>query len=182
MRNGEVMPIAPRTDISVEKIKELFDYFPLSGLLIWKANTGKRNRIGMVAGCIKDTGYVRIQLEKRMLLAHRVAWAIYYGEWPSAFIDHINSKREDNRIENLRSVTHQQNTMNSSVRSHNSTGFKGVQKQKYGFCARIVFQGRCIRLGYFKTPEEAHQAYEVAAKNYHDEFANTKNNATVDGR
>jgi hypothetical protein len=37
--------------------------------------------------------------------------------------------------------------------------------------AQIVCNGEKYRLGYFKTVEEAHQAYRDAAKRLHDEFA-----------
>ena len=41
--------------------------------------------------------------------AHRVIWALVHGEWPEGQIDHINGVRDDNRLENLRVVTNQDN-------------------------------------------------------------------------
>ena len=37
--------------------------------------------------------------------AHTLVWALYYGHWPRQTIDHINLKKGDNRIANLRDVS-----------------------------------------------------------------------------
>src|SRR3546814_1788886 len=49
------------------------------------------------------------------LLAHRVAWAIHYGEWPNGQIDHINGDPSDNRIANLRDVSALENARNAKL-------------------------------------------------------------------
>lgn len=86
------------------------------------------------------------------------------------FVDHINMNGLDNRRENLRLATHQQNLANRTMTKQNKTGYKGVSKKKNRFVAQIHINGRNKTIGYFKTPEEAHEAYCKKAKEIYGEF------------
>jgi hypothetical protein len=89
-------------------------------------------------------------------------------------VDHVNGDRADNRKVNLRICDASENARNRRKSSANTSGFKGVyfkiQKQKY--VAQIEVHGRKKHLGYFKTPELAHEFYCLAADMLHGEFAN----------
>ena len=90
---------------SVEVLRNLFAYDPESGVLT--RNTGKHK--GHVGKHVTKNGYIRFNIrhngKSNLYLAHRVIWALYYGEDPGENeIDHINRNRSDNRIENLRLV------------------------------------------------------------------------------
>jgi hypothetical protein len=84
-------------------------------------------------------------------------------------IDHKNFNRLDNRRCNIRLCTQTQNLQNRRGRS--ATGFKGVEKGKYGYSARIRHNGQREYLGHFKRVEMASQAYNEKALEYHGEFA-----------
>jgi hypothetical protein len=61
----------------------------------------------------RDTnGYAQASIFDRPLMGHRVAWAIYYGDWPETEIDHIDRVKDNNRILNLRLVTRSENLRN----------------------------------------------------------------------
>ncbi len=85
----------------------------------------------------------------------------------------INNIRNDNRIENLREVTHTQNQWNHAKRKNNTSGFKGVDfdKQNNKWRAQIRQNSKKLHLGWFLTPEEAYQAYCKAAIASRKEFA-----------
>lgn len=91
---------------------------------------------------------------------------------PGLEVDHINGNRLDNRRENLRLVTRSQNICNSRNRP-NKWGLRGVyyHSQSALWVARITIQRKTHYLGYYKTAEEAHEAYKKAAINYHGEYA-----------
>jgi hypothetical protein len=93
----------------------------------------------------------------------------YYGEQPPKFIDHINGKRSDNRIANLRAATAATNAENRHGGQKGSTsGLLGVARNGNNWQAYICVQRKPIYLGTFKTPEEAHQAYLNAKRKFHD--------------
>jgi hypothetical protein len=87
-------------------------------------------------------------------------------------VDHIDGNRQDNRIENLRRVTHQQNVWNRGMQRNNTSGFRGVSFDKRRQCweANIRFNKVKQRLGRFDTPEEASAAYEAKAKELFGEY------------
>jgi hypothetical protein len=115
------------------------------------------------------SGYITwtIHLLKRHRIAARLAWFMYYGEWPEDQIDHINGNSIDNRIENLRDVTDVENSRNLSISSYNKTGVMGVNLTSRGkFRARIKVYGKETALGCYSTLEEAAAARKEAEKKY----------------
>ncbi len=73
-------------------------------------------------------------------------------------IDHINRNKLDNRRENLRICTQQQNLQNKGILKNNTSGYTGVYKRNNKWCARININKKQINLGTFDTFEEAKQA------------------------
>lgn len=84
--------------------------------------------------------------------------------------DHINGDRLDNRRSNLRICTQSQNQANSLLRKTNTSGYKGISHQKYGWIARLGVDGKRLYLGWFKNKEEAIKAYNQAANKYYGDF------------
>lgn len=93
---------------------------------------------------------------------------------PESEVDHVNGNKLDNQRSNLRICTHPQNVCNARIRKDNSCGYKGVHLEKrYGgkWFAIIGVNGKSKFLGYHPTSEAAARAYDLAAKQYHGEFA-----------
>jgi hypothetical protein len=88
-------------------------------------------------------------------------------------IDHINGDKTGNRLVNLRIVTNQQNQFNAKRRSTNTSGYKGVSydKKLKKYRAYITINGKLLRLGDYLTAQEAANAYNAAAIEYHSEYA-----------
>jgi hypothetical protein len=90
-----------------------------------------------------------------------------YGYWPNE-VDHVNGAKDDNRIANLREVTHSENMQNQrGARSDSKTGLLGVSAHHGKWCARIRVKGTLKHLGSYSTPEAAHQAYVKAKRVLH---------------
>lgn len=104
-------------------------------------------------------------------LMHRRILGI--GQSDRARCDHRNHDGLDNRRENLRTCTRQQNRHNRLKYKNNTSGFKGVtwRKQIRKWAAQIKFNNRVIHLGYFNDKIEAACAYDRAALKYFGDFA-----------
>ena len=83
-------------------MKDLLNYDPDTGDFTWKVSTSNRVRVGQVAGTLRHDGYIRIKVNGKLYLAHRLAWFFVYGVWPVEFLDHIDQDKSNNRINNLR--------------------------------------------------------------------------------
>lgn len=90
-------------------------------------------------------------------------------------IDHRDGNGLNNQKLNLRPATQKQNTHNVAKHKDNRVGYKGVSRTKSGkkFRARIFLDGKQHVIGNFYSPEEAAQAYDMAAKTHFGEFART---------
>jgi len=86
-------------------------------------------------------------------------------------VDHIDGDKLNNQRDNLRVATDSQNVCNKRMQRNNTTGYRGVQKSGKKWSAGIDVNGIHTHLGVFATPEEAAQAYDVAALHYHGEYA-----------
>ena len=163
------MPRERERWLTQDLLKSLLHYDRDTGVFTWT----KTAKAGRVAGTSHNEGYWHVTIRQRQFLAHRLAWLYVYGVWPTNDVDHMNGKRNDNRIANLREATRSENLRNTGKRQSNKSGFKGVSfcRETGRWSAIISVDYKSIRLGRFATPEEAHAAYVAAAERLHGEFA-----------
>lgn len=153
--------------ISLTRVRELFDYCPFTGDLIYRINKGRYQK-GRVAGTLLSNGYLRIFIDKKSNYVHRLAFLHFHGECPDE-IDHANGIKTDNRIVNLRACGRSGNLGNTTLRKVNTSGFKGVFKYRRRWVAKIAQK----HLGVFDTPVLAAMAYDDAAAAHYGEFVLT---------
>ena len=160
--------VPQRPELTAEYLRSILHYDQETGIFTWKVRTARRVKVGDVAGCQNGLGYLRIMVCSRRYKAHRLAWLYIHGSWPNGQIDHINRDRSDNRIANLRDVTHKQNQQNRSKSSNNTSGHPGVYwyKRDSKWQVKITHNKKDIHLGYFATLEEALSARKAAEKLY----------------
>lgn len=101
-----------------EHIKLYFSIDECSGSI---TRTDRKNSLGSYD---KD-GYLIFKVKKNQIKSHRLAWFLYYGEFPCGEIDHINRIKTDNSKANLRIATRKEN-VNNSYHKPTETGFYGV--------------------------------------------------------
>lgn len=138
----------------VSDLEDYFSYDEHTGKL-----STKRGPVGFV-----DKGYVKVRYFRHQLMAHRVAWKMFYGTEPDV-IDHINGDKQDNRIANLRSCTHGENMAYARTPKRVNGLPTGVSKAPSGrYQARIGSGQSFVYLGSFDTVEEAAHARLEAIK------------------
>lgn len=145
-----------KPELTRARLKELLHYDPETGHFMRRV-TVSNAVAGSRAGAIGNRGYVRIRIDDKEHLAHRLAFLYMTGEWPPKDVDHINRDRADNRWENLRHATRQENLRNVGLHRSNTSGHRGVtwNKRRGKWQAFGKRGGRYIFLGCFDVLEEA---------------------------
>ena len=153
-----------RKPIDVDELKKTF-----------RINNGKLERIDLrrsdgkwkvVDNKDNDNGYCRVRFNGTLVLYHVIIWILSTGkDIPQGMeIDHINGNKIDSRIENLRLVTNRQNQQNQ--KKHRAGRLPGASyyKRYHNWRSYIEIDKTSIWLGYYKTEQEAHEAYKIACK------------------
>lgn len=143
------------TNITRERLGELLSYDPETGVFTRLVHRGSE-RAGSMAGSPTPDGYLQITVDRRVYRVHRLAWFYMTGEWPKNQIDHIDLNRTNNRWSNLRDATNAQNNANKRIPVTNTTGFKGVRRDRGDkYRAEVRFNGKKISINGLDTPERA---------------------------
>lgn len=140
-----------------ERLKELFHYCLDTGVFTRLVTVNKRAKAGDVAGAVMQKGYLFIGVDMGRYLAHRLAWVYVHGYWPEHEIDHINHQPGDNRICNLREVSHHCNSKNQKMKRSNKSGISGVSQDRRRGVWRVYINhnGKQVWGGYFHCIEKA---------------------------
>ena len=151
-----------------QELLSLFDY--RDGVLYWK-ETGRSNQrdLSKPAGYVcKTLGYACVKVKGVLYRSHRLIWCMFHGYEPSE-IDHINRKKADNRIENLREVSRSENNYNHPVHARSTSGVKGVSwnKQRNNWRVYVALDNKTLHIGSFKDFELACLVAAEARDKYH---------------
>lgn len=159
------------------RLHEVLDADYVAGTLTWKfrdpniwgreANRFNGKYAGTAAFATIDrdgrfVGSIGTKRKRRYYFAHRVLWAMFYGEWPKGEIDHIDGNPANNAIGNLRDVTAAENRRNMPLQRNNKSGYPGVRYCRWGWQAYICAGRKTRHLGTFKTKEQAISARRAA--------------------
>ena len=158
-------------ELTQARLKSLLSYNPETGDFTWLVG-GRRRRLGEIAGGPRCVGsekfYVVIGIDGKLYYAHRLAWLYIYDAWPKNGIDHVDQNSLNNRLSNLRDVTHSENHKNQKMSKNNSSGVMGVhfdnKSQKWR--AQIHVNGKSIHLGLFELKADAIAARRNAEVKY----------------
>lgn len=154
--------------ITQARLKELFDC--VDGHLIVK-ETGLIKKETPIT---KHHNYARTVVDGKAYAVHRLVYLFHKGELPK-ILDHIDNDTANNRIENLREATQQQNCLNRVRHSNNASGCKNVHWNKNIKKWTVMMSINRVRkvFGYFDDLEFAALVAEEARRKFHGEFART---------
>ena len=159
--------------ITPSLLRELIRYEPDTGRFYWRERAGKwfksagtaflwnNDNAGREVFKTEKQGYRTQEVLGSKVLAHRAAWAIQFGVWPSGSMDHINGVKYDNRLKNLREADAKLNARNAVLPISNTSGKVGVTVSESGrFAARVCNK----HVGTYDTLDEAAAARAEAQK------------------
>ena len=157
--------------LTQERVRELFEYRE-DGSLIRKS-TGKS------AACkLGSHRYLRVVVDGKAFALHRVIFLWCKGVLPP-IIDHADGNRLNNKIENLREATQQQNCLNSKHRATSKSPYKNVYLQapnnnpkwKRNWVVSLTVNRKRKYIGSFRDLEFADLVATEARNLYHGQFA-----------
>jgi hypothetical protein len=143
------------------QLTQVLRYEPETGFLFWtdKAYKSVKNK---KAGSPNQLGYIIVIFKGKPYKAHRLAWLLTYGVWPSQMIDHIDGNKSNNTLLNLRDVDNKTNQCNRhKARVDSKSGLMGASPFRNKWKAQIKRNGVIKYLGIYDTALEAHQAYKL---------------------
>lgn len=163
---------------SLPSYKELAEVFSLSisspSGLIWKKPLCTKQKVGSVAGCLRNHNYWYVSYKYKQLLVHRVVYSLYHKlDIGNSTVDHIDQNPSNNNPCNLRLATHQQQQCNKTSKKNSTSNYKGVSWHKplSKWRASICVNKKRMHIGYYLTEKEAALAYNKKAQELHGSFA-----------
>ena len=100
----------------IEQLRNKYEYDAETGTLLNKSSRGKA-KAGKPAGTLNSQGRIEIQHKGVKYLAHRIVWMLNTGKDPGQMtVDHIDRNPLNNRINNLRLATREQQCHNRDMR------------------------------------------------------------------
>jgi hypothetical protein len=142
--------------ISQQELKELVEYNPETGVLMWRVARPRADQWSNV-GSLTPQGYLRTSIRGRAYFVHSLIWLYVYGYFPENDIDHIDRVKTNNCLGNLRVVSKCCSAQNKSVYKNNKSGIKGVHwcntTQRWRVCI-VLSKGQRV-IGSFEDFTEA---------------------------
>lgn len=164
-----------RLPLTAEILRELLDYYPATGEWRWRVNRW-RVKAGDVAGTRNKDGRLIIGIDQTQYYSSRLAHLWMTGAWPEDEVDHHDLDPSNDKWDNLRPATSQQQKANRGKNRNNTSGHKNVMymPKKYPrrpWVARITVDRRQVYAGSYATRAEAVAAADAAHKLHFGEFS-----------
>ncbi len=157
-----------KPDLIADELRRLLSYDPQTGIFLRRFRTRGAPAPTVAIGSPNSDGYLRVSLQGKQYLLHRLAYVYMTGVWPSGVVDHIDGDRTNNAYGNLRNTTRAGNNQNlRKCRASGTSGYLGVHKKGDKWRAQITTDRKQLHLGTYERPEDAHEVYLAAKRMLH---------------
>jgi hypothetical protein len=168
-----------KAEYDVQRMREALRYNPTTGFCYWRERpishfktAGRQSAWNKRFSGLKvgskfvshGITYLRITLDYKHYLLHRVIWAILTGETPNE-IDHQDGNGENNRFDNLINTDGFGNHKNLRAR-YNKSLPTGITMSRGKFKVAIAPNGKDIFYGRFDTLSQAEEVRNAAYKEH----------------
>ena len=144
-------------------VQSMFDY--QDGILY-------RKKTGVTSAYQDVKGYMRVEINGKRYLQHRIIYLLFHGHFPST-VDHIDGNTTNNKIENLRAATNTENLQNMKLCPKNTSGSKNVSWDTKAKKWLVMLNVNGVRkyIGLFADFEFADFVDTESRKKFHGQFA-----------
>lgn len=150
----------PMTHPTQQRLNHLFTYDHSTGALTRRIDHYQA-KAGDPVGTLNKRGYLICSVDGKTYYVHRLIWLMVNGNYPQT-IDHKDGDKANNRLENLRPVTRQENSHNN----HKALGY--YWREKLGkYQALITIDNKQQHIGLYSCPLLARLAYLDAKSSLH---------------
>lgn len=132
----------------------------LQCFVVWYVRNDETGKL--LVGCTDKDGYRTVlpynQFPRKMVKVHRlVALTLLENKENKKAVDHIDNNKSNNKLDNLRFATNQENNRNTGLNQNNTSSVKGVTYNKHAkkWCAFVKVNDKRKHLGYFRDLEDA---------------------------
>ena len=158
---------------TLARLHELFEY--RDGWLYWKKKPSAlaRIKIGSIAGTKATGGYWRIKFDGVTYMAHKLIYAYHYnGDFPER-LDHADTNKMNNRVDNLRIATTTENAQNVGISKKSTSGIKNVTWSSIKNRWKVLISINGKRRSWLVEDIELAELVAIEARNkFHGSFAN----------
>lgn len=154
-------------ELTQKLVQDRYNYNPETGDLTYKSTSNNQVRIGDIVGSIHKTGYRVTKFNSISYKVHRLIWLFVYGYTPD-YIDHKDHNRDNNRLNNLRTVTVSNNAKNRIPYCTNTSGYPGISwvPHSHKWSVRIGVNGKRIYLGVYTLFSDVLNIKKKAERKY----------------
>lgn len=129
------------------KYNEKYDRWISKDGLVYRYDT-KQDKLILCKQTEGSKGYFTFRSKHKLWRVHRAVYETFCGEIPAGFeIDHIDTVRTNNSLENLRIVTHKDNLNNPLTKIHRINAHKGqivTEEQKLKRSSALTDKPRSV--------------------------------------
>lgn len=150
-----------------DRLLEVLDFDPASGVFTWKVARSNRVKIGSRAGVFhQQSGGRYISIDSEKFMAHRLAFFYVNKRWPLTDVRPVDGDYDNCAVANLKEVSRVELAHQREKQTNNTSGYLGVSHTVRGkWQASITWNYKQLSLGAnFETPEAAAEVRQEAAR------------------
>ena len=112
--------------LTQERLKEVLDYNPDTGLFLRRRGTKAGN-----LPKVQPNTHIRISVDGKYYIAKKLAWLYMTGSWPVGEIVQIDNMKHDNRFCNLLCITHKDRFITQTPYRNHTNGIALLANQRH---------------------------------------------------